>query len=46
MLGVVSGAHYTPSYDTPENKRLTERITLNMARKKMMNSDVAIGMNR
>lgn len=43
MVGVVSGAHYTPSYDTPENKRLTERYYAKYGKKKMMNSDVAIG---
>ena len=39
----MSGAHYTPSYDTPENKRLTERYYAKYGKKKMMNSDVAIG---
>jgi len=43
MVGVVSGAHYTPGYDTPENKRLTERYYAKYGKKKMMNSDVAIG---
>ena len=43
MVGVSSGAHYTPGYDTPENKRLTERYYAKYGKKKMMNSDVAIG---
>jgi branched-chain amino acid transport system substrate-binding protein len=43
MLGVVSGAHYTLSYNTPENKRLTERYYAKYGKKKLMNSDVAIG---
>jgi len=43
MIGIVSGAHYVPSYDTLENKRLTERYYAKYGKKKMMNSDVAIG---
>jgi branched-chain amino acid transport system substrate-binding protein len=43
MIGVVSGAHYVPSYDTPENKRLTEKYYAKYGKKKLMNSDVAIG---
>jgi branched-chain amino acid transport system substrate-binding protein len=43
MVGVASGAHYTPGYDTPENKRLTDQYYKKYGKKKMMNSDVAIG---
>jgi len=43
MIGVVSGAHYCLDYNTPENKRLTERYYAKYGKKKMMNSDVAIG---
>lgn len=43
MIGIVSGAHYVPSFDTPENKRLTEKYYAKYGKKKMMNSDVAIG---
>ena len=43
MVGVVSGAHYCLDYNTPENKRLTERYYAKYGKKKMMNSDVAIG---
>jgi len=43
MLGITSGAHYCLSYDTPENKQLTERYYAKYGKKKMMNADVAIG---
>jgi len=43
MVGVNSVAHYTPDYDTPENKRLTELYYAKYGKKKMMNSDVSIG---
>jgi len=43
MLGVNSVAHYVLGYDTPENKRLTERYYAKYGKKKMMNSDVSIG---
>ena len=43
MVGVVSGAHYCLDYSTPENKRLTERFYAKYGKKKLMNSDVAIG---
>ena len=43
MIGITSGAHYNVDYDTPENKRLTERYYAKYGKKKMMNDDVAIG---
>jgi branched-chain amino acid transport system substrate-binding protein len=43
MMGVTSGAHYCLGSNTPENKRLTKAYYAKYGRKKMMNSDVAIG---
>ena len=43
MLGIHSVAMYALDYDTPENKRLTERYYAKYGKKKMMNGDVAIG---
>jgi branched-chain amino acid transport system substrate-binding protein len=43
MVGINSVAHYVPDYNTPENKRLTERYYAKYGKKKMMNSDVSIG---
>jgi branched-chain amino acid transport system substrate-binding protein len=43
MLGMNSVAHYVLGYDTPENKRLTERYYAKYGKGKMMNSDVSIG---
>jgi len=43
MVGINSVAHYVLGYDTPENKRLTERYYAKYGKGKMMNSDVSIG---
>ena len=43
MLGVNSVAHYVLDYNTPENKRLTERYYAKYGKKKLMNCDVSIG---
>ena len=43
MLGIISVAMYALDYDTPENKRLTERYYAKYGKKKMMNGDVAVG---
>jgi branched-chain amino acid transport system substrate-binding protein len=43
MVGFYSVAHYTPDYDTAENKRLTGLYYAKYGKKKMMNSDVSIG---
>jgi branched-chain amino acid transport system substrate-binding protein len=43
VIGIHSVAHYVPDYNTPENKRLTERYYAKYGKKKMMNSDVSIG---
>lgn len=43
MLGIHSFGHYVLSYETPENKKLTERYYAKYGTKKMMNSDVSIG---
>jgi branched-chain amino acid transport system substrate-binding protein len=43
MLGITSFAMYTLDYNTPENKHLTELYYAKHGKKKMMNSDVAVG---
>jgi branched-chain amino acid transport system substrate-binding protein len=43
MLGIHSFGHYVLSYETPENKKLTERYYAKYGTKKMMNQDVSIG---
>jgi branched-chain amino acid transport system substrate-binding protein len=43
MLGIVSGAIYCLSYPSPENAQLTKRYYAKYGKKKLMNSDVAVG---
>lgn len=43
MVGISSVAMYCLACDTPENKHVTERYYAKYGKKKMMNSDVAVG---
>ena len=43
MVGVNSVAMYALDHNTPENKRVTEAYYAKYGKKKMMNSDVAVG---
>jgi branched-chain amino acid transport system substrate-binding protein len=43
MVGITSVAMYCLECDTPENKHVTDRYYAKYGKKKMMNSDVAVG---
>ena len=43
MVGINSVAMYALDHNTPENKRLTEAYYAKYGKKKLMNSDVAVG---
>jgi branched-chain amino acid transport system substrate-binding protein len=43
MLGMISGGYYCLDFNTPENKRVTEKYYAKYGKKKLMNSQVATG---
>jgi len=43
MIGITSSGLYCPDFDSPENKRVTERFYAKYGKKKLMNTDVSVG---